>query len=259
MLKNKFLLAAMAAILSWFCLNLDAANAPFEEQNRPLAHSEQVIEPFYWIIWEDKVKPDQRKIYEDKVIAIIDKAKQRTDPISIFTFFESPTSKFYFLYPYKDMQDWNKIFSFWKQETELENLKNYLQNYSIYITQTIPELSHVPLDGKLSTKNPNYLRVDKFQIYPNQESKFIELLKEWVVQTHAKAPDCGWFVQKIIIDNELPAYLVLWGDCLKSMENVKQLENFLIDKQAYGTVIKKIISEDKLFVPNLSTVPLKIL
>ncbi len=208
--------------------------------------------------WEDQVKPDLRVKYEEKIQAIINKAKERSDATRIFTFYESSTSKFYYLHPFPAPQDWHKIFNFWKQETELENINQFLQNYTIFISQSIPELSHIPINGQLSTKNPNYLRVDKFHIYPDQEPKFIELLKEWVVQTHAKAPDCGWFVQKIIIEGELPAYLVIWGDCLKSIENVKQLENFLIEKQAYGTVIKKIISEDKLFVPKLSTVPLKI-
>jgi hypothetical protein len=259
MVKFKICMAAMTAFFGWTSSHLNAVEVASDIQNTPKQHQEQVIEPSYWIVWEDQVKPDQRTAYEAKVLAIVNKVKQSSNPIRIFTFYESSTAKYYYLYPYKDTEEWNKIFTFWKQESELENINHLLQNYSIFISQTIPEFSHISLDKQLSVQNPNYLRVDKFQVYPNQEPKFLELLKEWVAQTHAKASDCGWFVQKILIGNELPAYLVLWGDCLKSKENIKQFENFLIEKQAYGTVIKKIISEDKLFVPKLSTVPLKIL
>lgn len=215
--------------------------------------TKEPVVPFYWIIWEDQVKPDQRTLYEGKVLSIINKAKQRADNVRVFTFYESSTSKFYFLYPFKNMADWDKIYTFWKQETELEDLKKHLQSYSIFLTQSTPILSHVPSDGFLSTKNQNYIHVDKFQIYPDQESKFIDLLKDWGAQIRTKSGDCGWFVQKIIIDEELPAYLVIWGDCLKSVENAKQLENFLIEKQAYGTIVKKIVSQDKQFIPQLST------
>lgn len=256
--KNKFCMAALAAIWIGSSLSLLAAEERRQPQNPSQVHQEPIIEPYYWIVWEDQVKPDQRGIYEEKVQAIINKVKQSPNPIQVLTFYESSTSKYYFFYPYKNIQEWNRIFSFWRQETGLEQINNYLQNYSIFISQTVPELSHITLNRQLSMANPNYLRVDKFQIYPNQEQKFIDLLKEWVSLTYANAPECGWFVQKILVDHDLPAYLVLWGDCLKSKENTKHLEKFLIEKQAYGTVIKKIISEDKLFVPKLSTVPLKI-
>lgn len=254
MQKYKYYLTVITAMFSCAYVSLNAAEVtPPLEQYRININKEDALKPLYWIVWEDQLKPDQRTIYEEKVLSVINKAKQRSERIRVFTFYESSTSKFYFLYPFLDMKDWNAIYSFWKEETELENIKNYLQNYGISLRQSLPELSNVPNSGQLSIKNQNYVHIDKFKILPNQENKFIELLKEWTAQTKAKAPDCGWFVQKVLVSDELPAYVIFWGDCLKSSENITQLENFLIAKQAYGTVVRRIVSEDKIFIPRLST------
>ncbi len=55
MLKYKYCMTVMTAVLGFFCLNfnperLNAAEAAAEKQNPAKTHQEQIIEPLYWIV-----------------------------------------------------------------------------------------------------------------------------------------------------------------------------------------------------------------
>jgi len=217
---------------------------------------ERSLQPLDWIIWKDQVKTDDLKIYEKKITQIIDKAKKQASFLRVLTFFEEATSTYYFFYPYKTVHDWNQIYSFWSKEAKSQETKKNLISYSISLAKSEPELSQIPPSGKVSLANPNYIHMEHFEILPSSEEKFISYLKQWKEMVKNKAPDCGWFVQKSIVGEHLPTYTLLWGDCLKNQETVDQLDKFLLSKEAYGVVVKKVVSEDKIYVPELSTAKL---
>lgn len=219
-------------------------------------NKENFSEPFSWMVWKDQVKPNNQKAYEEKISALIEKAKKQSNFMRILTFFESTTSTYYFFYPFSESQDWHAIYSFWSKESQQLDIKKFLVNYSIFLTKSVPELSQFPQTGQVSLANPNYVHMEYFEISPDAEEKFVKLLQEWKIDSHNKAPECGWFVQKMLVGGNLPTYVLLWGDCLKNVENIKQLDRFLLDKKAYGTIVKKVISEDKVYIPKLSTAKL---
>jgi len=249
-------------LLTFACLSVPFFNFSGEKSNSVAEmikfDKEKASEPFSWMIWKDQVKPEEQKIYEEKVATIINKAKEHPNFIRILTFYESTTSTYYFFYPFLDESNWNKIYSFWSEEAERVGTKKHLVNYSIFLTKSFPDLSQVPLSGQVSLSNPNFVHMEHFQLQPDSEEKFKQLLNEWALETRSKAPDCGWFVQKMIVSQDLPTYMILSGDCLKNAENIVQLNKFFLEKQAYGPVIKKIISEDKIYISKLSTTPLNL-
>lgn len=212
-----------------------------------------------WIIWKNQIKPEDQKIYEEKISAIIEKAKKQQNFIRVLTFFEKATSTYYFLYPFLNINDSHKIYSFWFDESNRLDTKKYLIDYSIILTQSLPMLSQFPTSGQINLGNSDYVHAQYLQIQPGTEEKFYDLLREWTSTIKDKVPNCSWFVQKIILGENLPSYYIFWGDCLKNVENAVPLNKFLLDKQAYGTTVKKIVYEDRVYLPRLSTSSLETL
>ena len=250
-----------ALALALFCL----PGVGFTQQQAPVATGETIrvdkknySEALNWMVWKDQVKPTDQKLYEEKILTIINKIKQNPNFLRVLTFFESSTSTYYFLYPFSNADDWHKIYAGWSEEASRNETRKHLINYSIYLTQSSPELSQFPTSGKISLADPNYVHMEHFEVLPDAEDKFIALLNEWKTQTHAKAPDCGWYVHKTLISENLPSYVMLWGDCLKNQENILQLDRFLLEKHAYGTIVKRVVLEDKIYVSKLSTAPLEL-
>jgi hypothetical protein len=252
---KKSLITAASIILPLFtCIG---ANYNFPSQrDQVYAEQERPAIVYSWLIGQAQVKPEEVPSYEQKLSALINKAKTLSLG-GVQAHYHAPTSTYFLLYPMHDIQNWEENYQNWNQESDITKMKNHLQNYTFMLTRTVPEFSRVPFHGHLNKINPNFAHIDIIELQPGSEQRFKELLQEWASQVKLKAPDCVWFVHKILIGRNLPAYYLFRGDCINAAETngVVPLEKFLMAQQALGSIVKKIDSYNLEHLSRLSTVP----
>ena len=104
----------------------------------------------------------------------------------------------------------------------------------------------------MTLRDPNFLHTETFEVIPGAEQKFIAVFNDWKKEVEAKAPNCGWIMLEILVGGPKTTFQLLWGDCL-SQNKIKPLDTYLIEKSAIGSIVRKLSSEDRSFLPNLST------
>jgi hypothetical protein len=236
------------------CLGIE--NTVVDQQNGINIDQEKPAVAYSWLIGRAQVKPEEVSAYEEKLSALINASKNTALGGGI-TLYDPSSSTYFLIYPMFNMQDWESKYNNLKQESDKREMSNHLKNFHFMLNRTLPDFSRVPHQGSLNKTDPTYAHIDIVELEPNGESRFIDLLKEWTSQLKTKAPDCTFFVHKILVGKNLPAYFFLRGDCINAAANngALPIDKFLKDKQAVGPIVKKIDSFDLTHKPKLSTLP----
>jgi hypothetical protein len=244
-----------------FILTAENSHIDGNEENLGTVREQKPATIYTWLIWKATVKPGEVSIFQEEFLSILNGAKDIPEG-QMLTLYNEPTRTFYFFYPTTEDGKQENVFKYWHQETEKKDMKKYLDESSLFITQTMPQYSQIPSNKTLlHTVDENYMHVDIVEIHPGADRQFKDLLKELISKHKSNMSACDWlYVHQVLIGENLPRYLFFSGGCPKGRETegLIPLVKFFENKKAFGSVIKKINSFDLRKIPKLSTLSLPV-